>query len=74
MHAEPDDVDVRISEKVDHVSFSFQKLEIIIIFKSLLVDLMEDLVEDIIKLERKPSQCEKSHHHHQHFDHLHNHG
>ena len=52
MHAEPNDVDVRISENVDHVSFSF------FIFKSLLVDLMEDLVEDIIKLERKPSQCE----------------
>ena len=66
MHAEPDDVDVRISENVDHVSYSF------FIFKSLLVDLMEDLVEDIIKLERKPSQCEKSDHHHQHLDHLYN--
>ena len=32
---------------------------------------MEDLVEDIIKLERKPSQCEESDHHHQHLDHLH---
>ena len=41
--------------------------------KSLLVDLMEDLVEDIIKLEREPSQCEESDHHHQHLDHLHNH-
>ena len=48
--------------------------EILYIFKSLLVDLMEDLVEDIIKLERKPSQCEESDHHHQHLDHLQNHG
>ena len=36
----------------------------------LLVDLFEDLVEDIVKLERQPSECEEGDHHHQHLDHL----